>query len=172
MTCLEQQIHEEEFESARAREKGDKTKQLKGKILNVRFLLTLSGLADIYEQFGIIVNISQMIHLLPHERLEKCMDAFAVFQKMKECFNDHSMCKSLLPDGYKKKCLWPLNHKDKQTLKEKSEIRGIPVISENTIRAAGLQTETRSMRVKEQPSGQSTSNKQILSWLNEIYYEE
>ena len=62
MTCLEQQIHEEEFESAKAREKGDKAKELKGKIFNVRFLLTLSGLADIYEQFGIIVNISQMIH--------------------------------------------------------------------------------------------------------------
>ncbi len=53
--------------SARVKEKADKAKELKGKILNTRFLLTLSGLADAYGQFGLIVNIAQMVHPLSHE---------------------------------------------------------------------------------------------------------
>ena len=97
------------------------------------------------------------------------MDSVNIFMKMKECFNDHSKCKSLVPVGRKKDCLWPLNHADKKTLKEKNEIREIPVISENEIRGAGLQTQTRTMRVKSKPSGQSTSDKQILDLLKEIH---
>ena len=60
---------------------------------------------------------------------------------MKACFNNHSRCKSLLLDRFKKNSLCSLDHKDKHILNQKSEIRGIPVISENTIRAAVLQTE-------------------------------
>ena len=62
-----------------------------------------------------------------------------------------------------------MNHADKKTLKEKNEIREIPVISENEIRGAGLQTQTRTMRIKSKPSGQSTSDKQILNLLKEIH---
>ena len=54
-------------------------------------------------------------------------------------------------------------------MKEKNEIREIPVISENEIRGAGLQTQTRTMRIKSKPSGQSTSDKQILDLLKEIH---
>ena len=41
---------------------------LKAKILNVEFMLTLSGLVDIYDTFGALVQVTQMVHLLPHER--------------------------------------------------------------------------------------------------------
>lgn len=34
--------------NARVREKGDKARELKGKILNMHFLLNLPGLADAY----------------------------------------------------------------------------------------------------------------------------
>ncbi|CAB4009077.1 Hypothetical predicted protein [Paramuricea clavata] len=76
----------------------DQARELKGKILNVHFLLNLSGLADAYEQFGAVVNVAQMVQLLPHERYEMFMEA-------------------------KIRCLWPLNHEDKKTLKDKNEIR-------------------------------------------------
>ena len=58
----------EETSNAIIREKGEEAKTLKGKILNVDFLLLLSGLVDVYEQFGIIVQYTQKFHLLPHER--------------------------------------------------------------------------------------------------------
>ena len=41
-----------------ARDKGINARTLKGKILNVDFLLCLSGLVDIYEQFGVIVQVT------------------------------------------------------------------------------------------------------------------
>ena len=40
----------------------------KVKILNVDLLLLLSVLVDVYEQFGVIVQYTLMVHLLTHER--------------------------------------------------------------------------------------------------------
>ena len=144
MTCLETDIiNAIENPDSRAREKGDKAKELKGKILNVHFLLNLSGLADVYEQFGAIVNIAQMVHLLPHERYELYMDAVDMLGNMAECLSDHSKCSSVIGPPKKVRCLWSLNHADKKTLIDKSEIRGIPVMSQYGIDAAGLQCQTR-----------------------------
>ena len=53
-----------EASDSKVRENADKAKELKGKILNLVFLLTLSGLVDIYEQFGAMVQIIQMVLLL------------------------------------------------------------------------------------------------------------
>ncbi len=99
MTCLEEHIIDgvrnrsgAEPASARVKEKADKGKELKGKILNTRFLLTLSGLADAYGQFGLIVNIAQMVHPLSHERFELFMDNDDVLSKMEECLDDHGKC--------------------------------------------------------------------------------
>ena len=39
----------------------------------MQFLLNLSGLADVYGQFGAVVNVAQMFYLLPHERYELYM---------------------------------------------------------------------------------------------------
>ena len=59
-----------ESANSRIREKGAKAKELLGRILNAEFVLTLSGLADIYDKFGAAVQVTQMVHLLPHERLD------------------------------------------------------------------------------------------------------
>ena len=123
---------------AKTREKGDQARELKGKILNVHFLLNLFGLADAYGQFGAVINVAQMVHLLPHERHKMYMDAVDKFKKMAQCLTDHSKCESLVTPGQKIRCLWPMNHKDKTSLKEKNEIRGIPVISSYEVQAAGL----------------------------------
>ena len=39
------------------RDKADTAKELKGKIMNAEFLLTLGGLCDLYEQFGRVVQV-------------------------------------------------------------------------------------------------------------------
>ena len=59
VACLEYYISESErnrtgLEASNKdiREKADKAKELKGKVMNAEFLLLLAGLCDIYEQFG------------------------------------------------------------------------------------------------------------------------
>lgn len=83
ISCLEEQILDgvKRNSDARAREKAHKARELKGKILNVYFLFLLSGLADLYGQFGVVVNIAQMVHLLPHERYELFVEAGDLFEK-------------------------------------------------------------------------------------------
>ena len=46
-------------------------KSLRGLSRNKYFILLLSGLTDLYNLFGIMVNICQSYRLLPHNRLEK-----------------------------------------------------------------------------------------------------
>ena len=143
MTCLETDIiNAIANPDSRAREKGYKAKELKGKILNVHILLNLSGLEDVYEQFGAIVNIAQMVHLLPHKRYELYMDAVDMLGNMAEYLSDDSKCSSVIGPQKKVGCLWPLNHADKKTLIDKSEIQSIP-ISQYGTDAAGLECQTR-----------------------------
>jgi hypothetical protein len=37
-------------------------------ICNVKFVFRLSGITDIYEKYGELVNVVQKVHSLPHER--------------------------------------------------------------------------------------------------------
>ena len=135
MTCLNNFIEAAErnrvnleASNSKAREKGDSAKELKGKILNVHFLLLLSGLADVYDQYGVVVNVAQKVHLLPHQRLDQFNQAVSVFKDMLECLEDHSMCAKFFNSSRKGKCLWPLNRMDKRTLEEESQIMGLDII--------------------------------------------
>jgi hypothetical protein len=38
-------------------------------ICNVKFVLRLSGITDIYEKYGELVNVVQKVNSLPHERI-------------------------------------------------------------------------------------------------------
>jgi hypothetical protein len=52
ISCLDEQIVGGITNTdGRAREKADKAREIKGKILNVHFLLLLSGLADLYGSY-------------------------------------------------------------------------------------------------------------------------
>jgi hypothetical protein len=135
VSCLEEQITNGVIPTsdARSREKAVKARELKGKILNVHFLLVLSGLADIYSQFGVVVNISQLVHLLPHERFERFMKAVDRFQMMEQSLCDHRKCDLLAPEDKDRKCLWPMYHKSKETLQEKNEIRSIPILQQYAV---------------------------------------
>lgn len=64
LTCLEDMILDDlrnregiTAHNARVQEKGDKAQELKKKILDMHFLLHLSGLADAYGQFGAVMPI-------------------------------------------------------------------------------------------------------------------
>lgn len=92
------------------REKANEAKQLLGKLLNVCFLLTLAGCADVYSLYGKIVNIAQIANLLLHERLELFMKEVNVFEKMKKCLSDHKKCSNNVDEKAKIRCLFPLLH--------------------------------------------------------------
>ena len=66
--------------------------KFKGKLLNVRLLLTLAGCADIYNQYGTIVNVTQIVSLLPHERLDLFTKVVDVLQAMAKCVTNHQNC--------------------------------------------------------------------------------
>ena len=119
------------------------TIELKGKILNAHFLSLFSGLADIYSQFGVVVNILQLALLLPHERFEHFMKAVDIFQRMEQSLCDHRKRESLAPEGTDQKCLRPMYHKSKETLQDRNEIRSIPILLQYAVQSAGLQSETR-----------------------------
>lgn len=142
-------------------------------MLNAHFLLTLSALADTYSQFGVVVNIAQMVHLLPHKRYELFVEAVEHFEKMKQCLTDHTKCNSLAPEGRGQRCLWPLNHGDKSSLRGKNEIGEIPIILQHAIQAAGLQSETRRQTTimidNNMHDAEAKSDEQILSLLVEIH---
>ena len=151
VSCLAEQITNGVIPTsdARSREKAAKARELKGKILNVHFLLVLSGLADIYSQFGVVVNITQLVYLLPHERFDHFMKAVDLFNIMEQSLCDRSKCDSLAPEGtgQRQKCLWPFYHKSKETLQERNEIRGIPIFLQYAVQSASLQSETRRQSV-------------------------
>ena len=148
ITCLEEKIllsHQNPTDG-KLREKASEAKELKGKLLNVRFLLTLAGCADIYDQYGKIVNVTQIVNLLPHERLELFTKEVNVLQAMVKCLTDHENCGKFVDEKAKVKCLFPIFHDDKESLSTKGEIRNVPVLDQNAVVAADLLSRTRNMR--------------------------
>ena len=51
---------------SKIREKADDAKRLLKKLSNKKFVLELSGISDIYEVFGKVVNTCQIVDILPH----------------------------------------------------------------------------------------------------------
>ena len=126
------------------REKGDKAKELLGKIFNEDFILLLSGTADIYEIFGVAVQAAQSVHLLPHERLDLFDRTVALMKSMGDTL-DHKDCPQPKPG---RKCLFAHSHADKKSLQETRTIRGLKIENKSPLRAAGLQVVTRSMHAE------------------------
>ena len=149
ITCLDDEIDAGvrnmsglEASDYKVREKADKAKELKGRIMNVLFLFTLSGLVDIYEQFGVIVQVTQMVHLLPHERLDMYNEAVKRMKNMVLAI-DHADCVKFFKPEDKNKCMWPKYHKDKQSYNQEKKIKGMAVLDKHEVEAAGLSILTR-----------------------------
>ena len=123
-------------------------------------MLLLSGVTDIYEQFGVAVQIVQSVYLLPHERLEQFQRAVSRMESMGHML-DHKDCPEQVAG---KKCLFEQSHADKKSLAETNTIRGLTVVAKGPSRAAALQVLTRRMRQEQivrigQDSVLSTDNK-------------
>jgi hypothetical protein len=117
--------------------KADKAKELIGKIFNLEFLLSLSGLSDIYEQFGVIVQMTQMVHLLTHERMYLYNKSVDNLMSM-ALSEDHKNCAQCSEKDAQRKCLWPLYHVDKLSVKETGTVRDLPIQNKHGVRAGGL----------------------------------
>ena len=73
------------------RSKAEEAKYVLRKINCCFLCLSLSGCADIYNEYGIFSNICQEVNLLPHERLGRVQDVIAIYLKMMKAL-DHSNC--------------------------------------------------------------------------------
>ena len=71
IACLENTKFEMHDGDASEREKAQQAEQYQVKIQNKSFCLLLSGLADIYEQYGVLVSEVQKVNLLPFQRFDK-----------------------------------------------------------------------------------------------------
>ena len=141
-------------------------KQCIGKLLNVQFLLTLAGCTDVYGQYGKIVNVAQMVNVLPHKRFDLFMKEVSVLHKMAKCLTSHKNCGTLVEENAKVKCLFPLLHADKQSLQTTGKIRNIPVIEENPVVAAGLLSRTRNMQRQASISQDVNAEEQVKGRLS------
>ena len=88
--CLED-IKAGEDNGSEARKRADEAKGILRKVLSKSFVLQLSGTSDIYQNFGLIANLCQVVDQLPHERFDSVMAAVDNFEKMVSCI-DHSEC--------------------------------------------------------------------------------
>ena len=129
-TLEETQMHNSGARDAKSRQTAADAAQLKNKIANKMFVLTLSGVCDIYDTFGHGINILQIVSILPHERFDKfnevCVEKLLQMSKVIE---SHEKC-PLSKDG-KRSCLWPKYHADLQSVLTTGKYRGIPILDDN-----------------------------------------
>ena len=133
--CLED-IANNDDNGSEARKRAADARGILRKICSKRFVLKLSSTSDVYEQFGFITNLCQIVDLLPHERYDNVMKAVGQFDKMLECMN-HTECVKLQEADKKQKCLWPRYHACLEELKS-SKFRRVEI--KNDFEAKGFFT--------------------------------
>ena len=137
--CLQKIVDENENENSsigKDRDKAADAERIPKKICTKKFVLELSGISDVYDVFGKIVNICQEVDVLPHERFDKVKAAVAELKDMVE-HRDHSKC----VESFKKSkdfvgdfpesgringhCRWPCFHLNLSDLKSQGKYRSI-----------------------------------------------
>ena len=153
ISCLQNTQMEAIAGDAKKRQNGSDAAALSSSILNAKFLLRLTGLANIYSQYGFLVNKVQEVNLLPHERLEGFESANAKLKKMADCVENCNLCP--VKDD-KKVCYWPDFHAAEATWKEENKICSLVVPDQYEERASIGANTTRS--VSRNTSQQSQQN--------------
>ena len=69
----------------------------------------------------------QMVHLLPHERLDLYTEAVSTMKNM-ALAQDHKNCEKFFKPEENIKCFWPMNQADKKSYTEKNMIRDMPIL--------------------------------------------
>ena len=140
VNCLKKIIDEKkDSKIAKEREKAADAKQILKKVSNKKFVLELSGISDVYEVFGKVVNTCQLVDILPFERFDKVNKAIAELKAMIE-HREHSKC----VESYKKSkdfvgefpesgkvnghCKWPNYHADLSDLQTHGKYRGVQIL--------------------------------------------
>ena len=135
--CLQKIVDENKNSSiGKDRDKAADAERILKKICTKKFVLELSGISDVYDVFGKIVNICQEVDVLPHERFDKVKAAVAELKDMVE-HRDHSKC----VESFKKSkdfvgdfpesgringhCRWPCFHLDLSDLTSQGKYRSI-----------------------------------------------
>ena len=116
------------------RDKGEAATNMKGRLVNMKTLLEMSGLADVYEEFGKMINCSQMYRMLPHERQHQVDESVNNLHCLALHFSTE--CSG---DGC---CKTPYFHKAKNTLLNENRFHEVPVFDLRPGRA-GVSSQTR-----------------------------
>ena len=125
--------------NSQEKEKARDADDMLNQIGNIRFCLSLSGITDLYDRFGCLVNICQTVNILPHERYDKLLKVVQGFDEMARAI-DHSSCNdsaqespSLLDEeemAEKQLCSWQNYHKDLKKVQDSGKYMGVVIDQE------------------------------------------
>ena len=118
--CLEMTKTEKRDGDSKDRQKAADAEKLMKSICNVKFVLTLSAITDIYDKYGELVNVVQKVNYLPHERFDTFIHVCNEMKSMSERMN-HEKCDA-------KFCSWPVHHRDLKELDNTGEYMGVPIV--------------------------------------------
>ena len=123
VACLNQIVDDCTGRGTAEREKAAEAAQILCSILNKKFCLTLSGDADIYDSFGLLVNLLQTVDLLPYERFNRFKEVLKRMSDMGKTLSDHSLCGT--------KCFWPRYHVDSKSLSDENMFLEVEIVSDS-----------------------------------------
>ena len=133
--------------------------RLHNSIKNKKFCMTLSGLTDVYDQFGCFVNIVQKVDILPHERYDLAMRVLDKMTKMKNEISSHESC--VVQNGI---CLWPNYHSDLVQLIENGNYQNEKIEKDRPMRMyqTRLAVVAETADIEKDPLKQAEDNLRIL----------
>ena len=100
--------------------------RIQNEVFNLKFMVQLSGSCDVYNRFGMIVNLLQIVNMLPHTKYDKFVEIASDLKTMASSVNpENCHCNHQHPD--KGLCLWPLLHKDLKEVASMSTYRGVTI---------------------------------------------
>ena len=136
--CLKELAKGKESCIEKIREKGQDADRILKKICNKKFVLQLSGISDIYDVFGKIVNTCQIVDKLPYERYDEVNKAVDELKNMSnhldhsECVKSYKKSKEFVgsfpeSDKINGHCKWPTYHADVSDLNTHGKYQRIEI---------------------------------------------
>ena len=121
--CLEMTKTEKRDGDSKDRQKAVDAEKFMDPICNAKFVLRLSGITDIYEKYGELVDVVQKVNSLPYERFDTFIHVCNKMKNMSERMN-HEKCDA-------KSFSWPIYHHDIKELDDTGEYMGVPIVDDH-----------------------------------------